>query len=102
MEMPMDETERIVVNPPMNELDMRGITSRKNKISSFAEMLQVKRRNSMPSRSDLKYNEGEEKKKEFFSGGANRRRGKGKRKMDSKFTPKKICRQTFEHGQQFQ
>ena len=73
---------------PMNEIDIRGNSKRKTKISSIAEMQLVPRRNSMYSRSDLKFNEGEEKKKEFFSGGAKCRRHNGKRKMPSKFTPK--------------
>jgi hypothetical protein len=101
-EIPTDEIERIVLDVPMDEIDIRGNTVQKTKFSSIAEIPPSKRRKSMYSRSDLKYNEGEEKKKEFFSGGAFRRRGKSKRKIDSKFTPKKIYRQTFGHRQQFQ
>jgi hypothetical protein len=76
MEIPTDEIERIVLDLPMDEIDIRGNIKQKTKISSIAEIPPSKRRNTMYSRSDLKYNEGEEKKKEFFSGGAFRRRGK--------------------------
>jgi hypothetical protein len=77
----------------MNEIDIRGNSKGKSKIPTIAERAPVPRRKSMYSRSDLKFNEGEEKKKEFFSGTAKRKRHKGKRKTTSKFTQTFFYRQ---------